>query len=263
MKRTHWALMAVLFLLFVLPVIVPLLYSFSLGWSFPDIIPDRYGLRSYEYVWNRRGDIAVSLGYSVLYSFLTAVSCLLICLFPAQVLARRDFKFKFFLEGLLLAPALAPVMTFSMGLHFLFIKTGLADSMAGVVLVLTIITYPYMLRTLISGYRAFSPNFSICAQNLGAGPLTTLFRVEWPLLAPSIIAGGSVVFLIAFSEYFLVFLIGGGLVPSYSGLIFPFLTSSDRSLASLLTLIFLATPILLFFLIEIMVMRIYRRMGLD
>lgn len=57
------------------------------------------------------------------------------------------------LEGLLLTPALVPPMTFAMGLHFLFIKFSLAESMAGVIIVLAMFSYPYMFRALVAGFQ--------------------------------------------------------------------------------------------------------------
>jgi putative spermidine/putrescine transport system permease protein len=102
----------------------------------------------------------------------------------------------------------------------------------------------------------------VCAKNLGAGDITIFRQVEMPLLVPAMIAGGSVVFLVAFSEYFLVFLMGGGIVPSFTGFLMPLLSSSNRSLAALLTLIFLVLPILLFFILDWSLMRNYRKKGM-
>lgn len=262
MRKSNVAFLVLLFALFIMPLGVLGLYAASAGWTFPQVIPETLSSRALDYVTGQIRPIAMSLGSSLLYSLLTALLTFILCLYPAQVFARQNFRYKALLEGLLLAPALAPAMTFSMGVHFLFIKLNLADRMIGVVLVLTIFTYPYMLRTLVSGYMSFGPEYDLCAKNLGAGPVTRLLRVEFPLLLPAAIAGGSVVFLIAFSEYFLVFLVGGGSVPSYSGYLFPFLTSSDRSVASMLTLVFLVVPIILFILIETTIARVYRRRGL-
>lgn len=100
----------------------------------------------------------------------------------------------------------------------------------------------------------------MCARNLGAGPLAIMLKVELPLLIPAVIAGGSVVFLVAFSEYFLVFLIGGGSVDSFTGTLFPLLSSSNRSLAAVLTLIFLFLPIALFVIMDTTLLRLYRKM---
>jgi putative spermidine/putrescine transport system permease protein len=71
-----------------------------------------------------------------------------------------------------------------------------------------------------------------------------------------------VVFLVAFSEYFLVFLIGGGSVESFTGYLFPVITSSNRGLGALVTLIFLVVPVLLFAGLEMMLGGYFRRRGM-
>ena len=188
----------------------------------------------------------VSIGSSFLFSLLTVLATPGMCLLPASVFARSEFAGKTLLEGLLLTPALVPLMTFAMGLHFLFIKFSLADTLVGVVLILATFSYPNMFRALVAGFQTMGEEYQICARHLRAGRLRTLFTVELPLLLPAIIAGGSVVFLVAFSEYYLVFLIGGGSVPSFTGYLFPLLNSSNSALALMLTLIFLFLPIILF-----------------
>jgi putative spermidine/putrescine transport system permease protein len=173
------------------------------------------------------------------------------CLTPAAVLARSTFPGKALLEGLLLAPALVPSMTFAMGLHYLFIRISLADTMTGVVLVLAVSSYPYMLRALTAGFQAMGTDLGACARNLGAGPLETLVRVEFPLLLPAVAAGGGVVFLV-----------GGGRVASFTGTLFPLLFSSNRSLAAGLTLVFLVIPILLFAAMDAALVRFFRKRGM-
>jgi putative spermidine/putrescine transport system permease protein len=67
---------------------------------------------------------------------------------------------------------------------------------------------------------------------------------------------------VAFSEYFLVFLIGGGTVPSFTGFLFPVITSSNRGLGALVTLVFLAVPVALFVALEILLGGYFRRRGM-
>jgi ABC-type Fe3+ transport system permease subunit len=116
-----------------------------------------------------------------------------------------------------------------------------------------------MLRALVAGFLSHGSEYELCARNLGAGSFRRMARVELPLLLPAVVAGGTVVFLVSFSEYFLVFLIGGGSLPSYTGYLFPFLNSSDRSIASLLTLVFITVPILLFLFVDLLVAAMYRK----
>ncbi len=257
-------LYTLLFLLvaFVLPVIILILIGLAPGWRFPDVWPQAFSLKGLAYLIRHHQQITTALGASFAFSLLTALATLLMCVFPASVFARVAFPGKALLEGLLLTPALVPPMTFAMGLHFIFIKWSLTESFAGVVLVLAMFSYPYMFRALVAGFQTMGAPYRICARNLGAGSLAILWRVEMPLLMPAVIAGGSVVFLVAFSEYFLVFLIGGGSVASFTGTLFPLLTSSNRSLAAILTLIFLFLPVALFIIMDTVLTRVYRRKGM-
>lgn len=258
----HGITLVVLILLFVLPVLVLVLISLAPGWRFPDVWPDAFSLKGITFLFRHWEQVARSLVSSFRFSLLTVGATLLMCLVPAATFARRQFPGKRLLEGLILTPALVPPMTFAMGLHFIFIKWSLSDTLAGVVLILAMFSYPYMFRALVAGFQAMGDDYRICARNLGAGNAAILWQVELPLLMPAIIAGGSVVFLVAFSEYFLVFLIGGGSVASFTGTLFPLLSSSNRSLAAVLTLIFLFLPVLLFIAVDTTLMRIYRKKGM-
>lgn len=261
MKGTRIGI-TLLFLSFLFPLIVLVILSFTASWRFPDLIPASFSLRPFRYVSSQLYPIARSIFGSLAYSLSTVGLCTLICLPAASLFARENFKGKQTLEVLFLLPALVPSITFSMGIHYTFLRIGIANSYAGVILVLTMFSFPYMLRALTAGFRAYGRAYSLCAGNLGAGLLTRLLKIELPLIAPSLAAGGSIVFLVAFTEYFLVFLIGGGSVPSYSGYLFPMLLSSDRPAAALLTLIFLCVPLLLFVVLDAGVIRLYRKKGL-
>jgi len=258
----HAGTLLILVLVFVLPVVVLILTAVAPGWRFPDVWPHAFSLKSITYLIRNQEQILAALGSSFFFSLLTALLTVPMCLLPAAVFARNEFPGKALLEGLLLTPALVPPMTFAMGLHFVFIKLYLTGTLFGVVILLAMISYPYMFRALVAGFQSIGEDYRICARNLGATTLTVLLRVELPLLMPAVIAGGSVVFLVAFSEYFLVFLIGGGSVASFTGTLFPLLSSSNRSLAAILTLIFLFLPVALFLVMDTTLVRSYRKKGM-
>lgn len=266
MKKTgpmpHVLTLLVLVILFALPAFILVLVGLAPGWRFPDLWPERFSFAGIEFLITHRDQILTALASSFFYSLATVFVTLGMCLSPAAAFARQQFAGKRVLEALLLTPALVPPMTFAMGLHMVFIRLSLADTAAGVILILALFSYPYMFRALVAGFQTMGQDYRTCARNLGAGPAAVFWQVELPLLVPAVIAGGSVVFLVAFSEYFLVFLMGGGTVPSFTGFLMPLLSSSNRSLAALLTLIFLLLPILLFFLLDWTLMRSYRKKGM-
>ena len=263
MKHTsHILVLVLLSSLFALPAAILLLVGLAPGWRFPDLWPARFSFTGIQFLITHKDQIVSSLASSFLYSVATVFVTLGMCLTPAAAFARNRFAGKRLMEALVLTPALVPPMTFAMGLHVVFIQLSLADTLAGVVLILALFTYPYMFRALVAGFQTLGEEYRTCARNLGAGPVAIFWQVELPLLVPAMIAGGSVVFLVAFSEYFLVFLMGGGIVPSFTGFLMPLLSSSNRSLAAILTLIFLLLPILLFFVIDGSLMRSYRKKGM-
>jgi len=258
----HLLTLSILALLFLLPAAVLFLVSLSPGWRFPQVWPADFSIKGVAFFLKHHEQMLAALWSSFGFSLLTVASTLMMCLVPAAVFSRKRFPGKFLLEGVLLAPALVPPMTFAMGLHFLLIKLSLADTLAGVVLMLSLVSYQYMFRSLVAGFQTMGNDYRICARNLGAGPFSIFLRVEFPLLVPAMIAGGSVVFLVAFSDYFLVFLVGGGSVPSFTGTLFPLLSSSNRSLAAIMTLIFLFLPVLLFLILDVSVKRLYHKKGM-
>ena len=258
----HFFFCLFLGLIFGLPDLLLALSPLGPSRRFPHLVPQHLNFQAMLLLCPRHEALLGDLFSSLAYSLCTVGLTLIMCYTPAALLAARDFPGKNLLDGLLLTPALVPPMTFAMGLHTVFIHLGLADTVMGVVLVLSMFSYPYMLRALIAGFQALGPDYVLCARNLGAGVWVRLFRVELPLLVPAIVAGGTVVFLVAFSEYFLVFLIGGGTVPALTGTLFPLLSSSDRAPASLLTLAFLAVPLILFACVDGVVLSWYRRRGM-
>lgn len=245
-----------------IPVLILVLQATAARWSYPHVLPEQWSLRGLQYLVEGRDGLLRALGGSVTYSLAVVACAAVVSVLPASVLGRYEFRGRILLEALFLSPVLVPAITYGMGIHFLFIRIGLADTAIGVVVVLTAASYPYMLRALIAGFRQIHPDFDVCAANLGASGVFRLFRVHLPLLGPAFVAGGSVVFLVAFSEYFLVFLIGGGIVPSFTAYLFPFLTGGDRTIAAALTLLFLVVPLLLFILTDRLVTAYYRRRGM-
>lgn len=239
-----------LIILFILPICLLLLYSISGIWVYPSLLPSTINFRGFSFISNNYRDLLQSIGVTLSYSLCTVVLSFVLTILPASFLSRNNFLGKGLLQGFLLSPVLIPSITFSMGLHWLFIKVGLSDTFFGVVLILTLFSYPYMLRSLITGYSAYSINYDICGKNLGGNIFFRIVHIHLPLLLPSIISGSTIVFLSSFASYFLVFLIGGGRVKSFTGYLIPFLQSEDLNISSILSIIFLIIPLILFVLIE-------------
>src|SRR5712692_4619027 len=71
----------------------------------------------------------------------------------------------------------------------------------GGVFVLGLFTYPYIFLLASTALEATNPSVEETARSLGEGPLGVLRRVTVPMLWPSLLAGGLLVFLYALSDF--------------------------------------------------------------
>lgn len=257
------AALALWVLVFTLPLVALGIASFAGRWPFPRVLPATWSLRAWAYAASSAPRIAASLASSTFYSLAAVLLGAALSLPAARSLVRSGGARNGSLEALLLLPAVLPPASYAFGLNRLFLAAGLGSSWPAVVLSLTFASYPYLLRALISGYRHAGTAFGDCARNLGAGPVRTWLAVEIPVLLPALAAGGSVAFLVCFSDYFLVFLTGGGRVDSFSGFLAPFLASSDRSLGAVFSLLFLALPLAGFGVLEASLRAFHARRSMD
>ena len=247
---------------FLLPIVYLLIRSLGGVWYFPDLLPRSWNFRGLNYLLTNRAAVLLSLLSSLFYSLATILFSFLCSIAPARVLARRDFPGKTVVESLLLAPLLIPAIVFSLGLYPLLLRLGLTDNVPGVVLILSLAAFPYMLRALTAGFESYGPGLETTAYMLGAGSLRRTVTVHLPQLLPAILSGSMVVFLTAFTEYFLVFLIGGGLVSSFSGYLLPLLRSGDWGVGALLSLVFLILPVGIYSLLDRFMTAYYSRRGI-
>ncbi len=81
-------------------------------------------------------------------------------------------------------------------------------SMAGLVWVLTTFYYPYAFITISRALEKMDPTLEEASKISGASPLKTLFTVTLPIMMPSIVAAGLLVFIAAASCYGIPSIIG-------------------------------------------------------
>ncbi|MCB9160005.1 MAG: iron ABC transporter permease [Caldilineaceae bacterium] len=115
----------------------------------------------------------------------------------------------------------------------------------GATWVLTIFTYPYLLLAVRAGLRNLDPALEEAARNLGYGAWQTFRHVTLPALRPSIAAGSLLVALYVLSDFGAVSILRFN---SFTRAIYvQYVSSFDRSLAAVLSLVLVVMTILLLF----------------
>jgi iron(III) transport system permease protein len=113
----------------------------------------------------------------------------------------------------------------------------------GALYALTLFTYPYLFLSIRAGLQNLDPATEEASRSLGFGSWRTFFKVTLPNLRPAIAAGSLLVALYTLSDFGAVSLLRYNSLTRaiYTG----YLSSFDRSLASLLSLLLVVLTIVL------------------
>jgi putative spermidine/putrescine transport system permease protein len=189
------------------PLAVVVLASFNSAdyLSFP---PRGFSMRWYRALWESEvwGD---SFRLSILLTAVVTPLALFIGTLAAYALVRYSFPGKGMIATLVMAPLVMPQIVLGIALLNYFSLLGLVGSMTGLLLGHLVVTLPFTVRLVSISVHNLDPALERAAQNLGATPLQTFWRVTLPLLRPGIVAGAIFAAIISFGELAVTLLIAG------------------------------------------------------
>lgn len=254
-KMKHKVIIGVFLLIFsALPLLLLLLQSIAPGWGWGELFPSVVSVQAWQ---TALGDPALreAVIVTIMVILFVAAGNVIFGVPAAKMLAYKHFRGKLWLDNLLFLPILIPMTAVAMGIHFTFIRAGLADTWFGTALVLFIPTLPYTIRVLRAGFERFGPESEEQAKSLGSTTLQALMFVQLPQIMPSLRSAVFLTVVITAGQYILPVIIGGGTVPMLSLLYFPYSNSANEAVVSALSLLFALLPLVVILLAE-MVMRL-------
>jgi len=127
----------------------------------------------------------------------------------AYALARRRFPGRGAVMLLVLLPLLVPPITFGIPLATVLYQTGLAGSMAGVVIANLVPTVPFVILVMIPFIEQIDPRVEAAARVFGATTPKLFLHVLLPLLLPGILAALLLVLVRTIAMFELTFLVAG------------------------------------------------------
>ncbi len=230
---------------------VPLfLWSFSKRWQWPLLFPENYSMRAFIHLFADRHEILQVVFTSIILSLFITIATIAIALPTARILAQKHLKLKGFWYCLIWAPIIIPTTTMGMGMYSIMLSVGIQDSFIGVLIANVIPCIPYAMLILQSPCELIGDRYEKQARMLGEKPVKILLKVTLPILAPSIKVASIMVFMVSFGQYFLTFLIGGGLIKTLPVVMFPYVQQGDRVLSSIYSILYILTIMLVTWLIE-------------
>jgi sulfate transport system permease protein len=196
--------------LVLLPIGVLVFKTLGISWTeFKEVVANERALATYR----------LTIGASCIAAILNSLFGTLL----AWVLVRYDFPGRRFVDALVDFPFALPTAVAGLTLANLFADGGWlgrwlvplgiqgAFTPLGVVIALTFVGLPFVVRTLQPVLEELDPSVEEAAATLGAGRFRTFTRVVAPLLMPTVLTGFSLAFARALGEYGSIIFISGNL----------------------------------------------------
>jgi sulfate transport system permease protein len=197
-------------LIVLLPLGALVLKTREMGWSeFAAAVSGPRALAAYR----------LSFGASLAAALINCAGGLLV----AWVLVRYEFSGKRWVDALVDLPFALPTAVAGIALTTIYAPNGwagrallglgirVAFAPAGVVVALTFVGLPFVVRTVQPVLQETDPRAEEAAAVLGAGRLRTFASVVFPALLPALLTGFSLAFARALSEYGSVVFISGNM----------------------------------------------------
>ncbi|SDR63458.1 putative spermidine/putrescine transport system permease protein [Rhizobiales bacterium GAS113] len=207
LTRGALSLFVLLFFVFlVAPILIVVIVSFS-SQSYVGFPLTGLSLKWYWRIWEYRPFIDSMITSTELA--LASAFCGAVLAVPAAIgLSRSDSSAAAALVSFLMSPLSVPAVMLGFALLYYLSWMGFGVSFLSLLIAHTIIAIPYILRTVIAGYRGMGPTCEEAARSLGAGPLRCFWHVTFPLVRPSIFAGALFAVLISFDNLPISFFFG-------------------------------------------------------
>jgi len=199
------------FLIAPILVIIPLSFNaqdfFTFTKEMLNFDPAGYSLKHYEdFFTNSDWQIAVRNSFKIApaATFLSVAFGTL----AAIGLSQPHVPFRRAIMAILISPMIVPLIISAAGMYFFYSRIGLQGQYIGVVLAHAALGIPFVIITVTATLVGFDKSLVRASANLGAGPMTTFFKIQMPLILPGVVSGGLFAFITSFDEVVVVLFVG-------------------------------------------------------
>jgi putative spermidine/putrescine transport system permease protein len=207
------AICALILLFLILPIVVIIPLSFNAQDFFtftPGMLAleaEAFSLKHYAaFLSDERWTRAV--WNSVLIAPTATVIATTLGTVAAVGLSQSDLPGKGLIMAVLISPMIVPLIISAAGMYFFYSRIGLQGTYAGVILAHAVLGVPFVVITVTATLVGFDRSLTRAAASLGAGPVTTFFKVQMPLILPGVVSGGLFAFITSFDEVVVVLFVG-------------------------------------------------------
>ncbi|NAO95272.1 ABC transporter permease subunit [Halomonas sp. MG34] len=162
-----------------------------------------------------RGKYLEALMNTVILSLIVTLTCTILGVFLAFVVARYDIPFGNIVLLLPLSVLIIPELISAQSWVMVFGNNGLVTNLFkalglpfpqfygwfGLIYVMTLTYYVHVFLAALAALRGFDHSLEEAGQSLGTAPLTTYIRVVFPTILPAVLASGLIVFTLVIGNF--------------------------------------------------------------
>lgn len=227
------------------PVAFLLLLSLSVGWVFPEVLPESLTFNRWLSLLTGNNALFGSLMLSLLIALSVATISTFGGFYTSKQLAyhhKRSLWMRLSYFPFVLSPIIYAAL-----LYYYFIRGGLSGNVIGVILGQILIAYPYSV-ILFSGFWSDRlQNMEQLVHTLGGSSWQTYRRVLLPMAQGLLLVCFFQTFLISWFEYGLTTLIGVGKVQTLTLKVFQYINEANFYNAAMSSSLLVLPPIILLY----------------
>ncbi|MFL2805572.1 MAG: carbohydrate ABC transporter permease [Paracoccaceae bacterium] len=147
------------------------------------------------------------LGVSFFVSVLTVVITLVFAIPGAYAVARLKFKGRSIFSRSILLIYMVPLIVLALPIYIVFSMVGLRNSIFGILLIYPVTTIPVALYMLQGYFRTIPSEIEESGLMDGLSRLSVIWKITLPLSLPSLASVSLYIFMIAWNEFLLAFML--------------------------------------------------------
>jgi putative spermidine/putrescine transport system permease protein len=197
--RLGQVLAGLLLLALLTPFVCAVWMSFAPGLAL-ELPTDEWSLRWYRHFF-RTAKWTDALLTTAEVAALSVVGSLVGGLGVAVAVTRFHFRGRGVLSWAVLLPMFVPGVVLAMGLLPFVMLAGLRGTVVSLAAAHSLVSLPVVFLLLRSALSELDPQLELAARGLGASKWTAFRRVTLPLIAPAVLAGAVIAFILSANEF--------------------------------------------------------------
>lgn len=191
-----------------------------------------------------RGDILEALRASLVVAAASTALATVFGTLIALALARHVFPGRRLYQGLLYLPIVTPEIVFGISLLVLFAAAGIGLGLGTITIAHVAFNISFVAVVVLARLHGMGKDLEEASMDLGAGPVTTFFRVTLPQILPGVVAGALLAFTMSFDDFVITFFVAGVGSTTLPLLVYSMVRRGvEPTINAISTLILLATTI--------------------